>query len=174
VDNVLYEGNGHLYQSPLILFTYTEALAYAANMPKCCGGQTAHLATITSELENSFIVDNVIPIDHILIAGYTFIGLNDQDNNGQYKWVTKETVSFRQNLVKDYDPGYCAVIIIGITDWAYGICGAYENRRVRVRLSIRLTHPSLEACQESRRQNRFDCLLLLPMLSCTLGLALGS
>ena len=40
---------------PILMLNYTDALAYAAGMLQCCGGQTAHLATVTSDDDNNFI-----------------------------------------------------------------------------------------------------------------------
>lgn len=77
-------------------------------MPKCCGGQSAPLATITSEAENSFIFDKLFAPSKL---GTAFIGLDDLDNVGQCQWVTHGPVTFRQNEVSSCEAGVCAVMI---------------------------------------------------------------
>ena len=76
-DNELFNSNGHLDQLTTDEFTYTEALAHAATMPKCCG-KTAHLVTAADQAEIEFVWG-------IMYGGLlAYIGLDDKDNDFQY------------------------------------------------------------------------------------------
>ena len=99
--------------------TYDDALAYAANMPKCCGGTSPHLVTITSLAENSFIVNE---FGSSLGYDLAFIGLDDRDTSGVHEWVTKEAATtFRQSLIDGVSAGLC-VVIDEIGDWPAVTC----------------------------------------------------
>ena len=58
--------------------TWTKALADAATVPY--KGVTGHLATVTSELENSFVRDRLGDAKNVFLAG------SDKDREGQWKW----------------------------------------------------------------------------------------
>ena len=86
--------NGHLYSLGPTL-TYNEALAYAASLPKCCG-KSAHLVTITSSDELSFVIGLLIDFQ-----AFGWIGLSDIAQKGVYRWVTGEAVT-----LTNWGPGY--------------------------------------------------------------------
>ena len=78
--NVIYNSNtGHWYQFVACAKTWTDAKTFAENH----GG---HLVTITSEAENQFLVDNG--------NTYSWIGFTDEAEEGNWQWVTRETVSY--------------------------------------------------------------------------------
>lgn len=81
VDSVEY--NGHLYLLYDETYTWTGANDICTRM----GG---HLATITSKEENE-IVKNLIN-GHL--KGNYWIGLTDEETEGQYKWVTGENFEY--------------------------------------------------------------------------------
>ncbi len=78
--------SGHDYYL-LAQSTWTDAEAQAASM-------NGHLATVNNAAENAFIVDTFGPT----VDGYSraslWIGLNDIDNEGQFVWVSGESVAY--------------------------------------------------------------------------------
>jgi len=85
VGNVLAEriqwevedgGNGHYYESFEVAVTWSEANLLA----EALGG---HLATITSDLENQWVFDNVGKINY-------WLGGTDALDEGEWTWVTGE------------------------------------------------------------------------------------
>ena len=98
---------------------------YAENMPKCCGGQSADLVTITDAAENTFLVSTVLQGLSGESGEFAYIGLDDMGGGG-YEWVTNETVTFRLSTVKNYGPGDC-----GMTDetgfWYSLDCDSYRR-----------------------------------------------
>ena len=76
--------NGHYYEFiDHYDITWTDAKTAAEN--STYKGIPGHLVTITSESENDFISE-LVPDNYYLI----WMGLSDEDTEGQYKWVTGE------------------------------------------------------------------------------------
>ena len=57
----VFPTNGHRYTLTPFELTYSQAVRYAARLPKCCGGKAAHLVTITSSGENVYVGQVVSP-----------------------------------------------------------------------------------------------------------------
>ena len=79
-------GNDHWYELVRSQVSWTAAESAAGSATYL--GLDGHLATITSEAENTFIRDS------IAINELAWIGLTDQDSEGSFEWVTGETVSY--------------------------------------------------------------------------------
>ena len=77
----LYEFNGHMYQVVDTQMNYYEAVAY-------CSQEGAHLVTITSSAENSF-VSSLPPFESI-----GWLGATDEAVEGTWQWVTGEPFSY--------------------------------------------------------------------------------
>ena len=73
------EFNGHKYKLIVEEMSWPEAKTYCESL----GG---HLVTITSEEENNFV--------NSLINKSTMIGLSDADEEGNWKWVTGEALTY--------------------------------------------------------------------------------
>ena len=108
-------GNGHRYYLSDFFASYYEVSVQWSNLPACCGGKVAHLATITSDSENTFIANNVSVYEDFL-----WIGLYDSDNDGTYQWVNDESVTYRSDVVSQYQSGACVQFFFG--DWIPNSC----------------------------------------------------
>lgn len=75
--------NGHFYST-------TDAMFWeqAENLANSYGG---HLVTINDEIENQWIVDNIIPI---VVDGDCWIGYTDHDVEGNWVWISGEQSSY--------------------------------------------------------------------------------
>jgi len=80
-----WNGNGHFYQRFDRAFTWSESKAY-------CESLSAHLATITSAGENTFIHSNLLPKNST--SYYYHIGGSDAVQEGTWKWITGEPWSY--------------------------------------------------------------------------------
>jgi len=79
---IKWQDNGHFYQRFERKFTWNEAKNYCENL-------SAHLATITSEQENLFIINKVL-IGTGNLTDY-YLGASDAANEGVWQWITGET-----------------------------------------------------------------------------------
>ena len=92
-------GNGHHYQLSLTLgneadhfLSWTQARARAESLS--FQGVSGHLVTITSQAENSFLVDRLVPVQRTpapLIGGFQPPG--SQEPAGGWQWVTGEPLN---------------------------------------------------------------------------------
>ena len=82
-------GNGHYYEFiyPAVLTNWTTANTLASS--RTFSGQTGHLVTVTSAAEDEFIFDT-FGGQFTTDGTWTWIGLNDEVDEGKYKWVTGE------------------------------------------------------------------------------------
>ncbi|SJM91912.1 C-type lectin domain-containing protein [Crenothrix polyspora] len=79
-NKLKWAGNGHFYQRFDRAFTWNDAKTYCENL-------SGHLATITSEQENAFIGTKIMPTNSV---DYYFLGANDAQLEGTWKWITGE------------------------------------------------------------------------------------
>jgi hypothetical protein len=82
-DPVQYAGNGSYFELIPFVGTWFEAEADAQAMSYL--GRTGHLATITTEEENQFVLDNFTPQ---LVDLGMFMGAGDFDEEGVWRWLT--------------------------------------------------------------------------------------
>jgi len=97
------QSNNHFYHVSLKKMTYNGSLMYAAAMPPCCEGESAHVVTISNEAETEFLTTILPEADQTV-----WIGLDDKDGDGQYAWVKGEALTYRQAAVLEYPAGLCA------------------------------------------------------------------
>jgi hypothetical protein len=90
-------GNGHTYEliSPDGGINWTDAKV--ASEASSLGGYQGHLVTVNSQEEWDFIVTN---FPH----PYTWIGLTDQAQEGQFQWVTGEPFDFSAWGISPQEP----------------------------------------------------------------------
>jgi hypothetical protein len=81
-------GNGHYYESVSTPMTWEDANLAASAMLFL--GENGHLATITSQAENDFLVANFV--NPQFLGGYQPDGSSEPD--GDWAWVTGETWSY--------------------------------------------------------------------------------
>ncbi|MCH8046641.1 MAG: tandem-95 repeat protein [Planctomycetes bacterium] len=86
---VKWEENGHYYGVVTGNRNWNQAFDHAQSQRLF--GATGHLVTITSAAENEFLKANVLDPAPTSIM---FIGLNDVEFEGLFRWVTGEPVSF--------------------------------------------------------------------------------
>ncbi|WP_052700250.1 C-type lectin domain-containing protein [Methylocucumis oryzae] len=84
-NKIKWDSNGHFYQRFDRNFTWNESKAY-------CESLSAHLATITSDEENTFITSKVLPGGSY--ADYYYIGATDETTEGVWKWITGEPFAY--------------------------------------------------------------------------------
>jgi hypothetical protein len=89
--------NNHLYGIVKFQGTFQDASDYAGALNKCCG-KRAHLASVTTQGENAFIVSllatTVRTYNGRKVTDFVYIGLNNLANTNQYVWDgTNETVT---------------------------------------------------------------------------------
>ena len=152
--NSFFPGTGHLYHLTDARYrgTYDDALAAAASMPKCCGGTSAHLVTITSVAENNF---NVNGFALSLFNDYAYIGLDDRQTSGVHEWVTKEAATtFRQSVVDEVSAGLC--VMADESDGWYG-----TNCGVRYRALFEYLNNTPRPASRHHRRKTIRYLLLL-------------
>ena len=125
-DTVLFggsNGNGHRYYAHSVALSYQEALDLAEELMVCCG-MSPHLVTYTDSAEEAFVWNSVVDPTY---SSVWWSGLNDQDNNNVYTWVTGEQLLYRSGEVTGIGPGYC---MASFRLYWYAItCGASGNQR---------------------------------------------
>lgn len=95
-NKLINQGNGHAYQRFDTVKTWENAKVACANLG-------AHLATINSQEEQSFIVSNNLYFDstnannNIYLGAW--LGATDAESEGSWKWITGEPMN-------SYSPGY--------------------------------------------------------------------
>ena len=77
-SKITYPTNGHQYQ-------YSTTAKNWADAKTDCESQGGYLATVTSEDEHTFIINN-FPIT----SSWVWLGATDSDNEGTWKWITGE------------------------------------------------------------------------------------
>jgi len=82
-NKLLNPQNGHYYQRFDQAMTWHDAVSF-------CESKDAHLVTITSQDETSYIVQNFQSEKNILC----WIGATDEVNEGEWKWITNEEWSY--------------------------------------------------------------------------------
>ena len=121
----LYEGNGHRYLIGPNTVDFSQAMEYAQNLPACCGGKVAHLATISDEGEDGFLgafLDAADATNGIL--GMTLAGAS-------WEWINGEIITdYAKEIIKsnlDGNDGSCAFLYGGKGHpgvWGTNQCGA--------------------------------------------------
>lgn len=138
--------------------TYNGSLMYAAAMPPCCEGESAHVVTISNEAETEFLTTILPEADQTV-----WIGLDDKDGDGQYAWVKGEALTYRQAAVLEYPAGLCASYK-EVQGGRLVSCELPRNlhRSVRVRLCIRIgAFAVLDIDAKETLQNALHTLSLL-------------
>ncbi|WP_162179646.1 lectin-like protein [Solidesulfovibrio alcoholivorans] len=79
---ILNEENGHQYKIFTTVKTWTDAKTD-------CESQGGHLATITSDSENNFLINNLSTLSDNI-----WIGASDAENEGTWQWLTGESWSY--------------------------------------------------------------------------------
>ncbi len=94
-------GNGHYYERVFNPggITWTDAKTGAESTSFL--GTAGHLATVNSEAEWQFIIGN-------LGTNYTWIGLSDSAQEGNFQWVTGEPLTFTAWLTSPQEPNNAA------------------------------------------------------------------
>ena len=87
---VTNSSNGHAYKRFDTAVSWTQAKAV-------CASKGAHLATITSQAENDFLVSQLLQNTR------AWIGATDEQSEGTWKWVTGEPWSFQNWLPNQPD-----------------------------------------------------------------------
>lgn len=83
---MLFPTNGHRYWIGPRYRSYAQAETDVRQLPHCCGGTPAHLATVTSDAEVSFVAEMLWNVG----APGGWIGLTDRQQEGTFRWVTGE------------------------------------------------------------------------------------
>ncbi|MFX1507033.1 MAG: lectin-like protein, partial [Promethearchaeota archaeon] len=109
---IFYKGNEYRL--------FTEAMTWSA-AKAACESMGGHLVTIADQEENEFVANLADEVDHI------WIGLTDENIEGQFQWITGEPVTYTNWLYpnpNDYAPYQDHVIMYGGTYGPYN-AGVY-------------------------------------------------
>lgn len=136
IPDCIYMGdfNGHQYYCSLFLSDREGARAFATNN----GG---YLSTINSIAENDFLAAQ-------LIDTRAYIGLSDENQEGQYTWDNNEPVTFtnwEQNQPDDHNSSQNAVELQGSGKW--NDCSKYHSKEFIIE------YPCLDVSLESGLPN---------------------
>ncbi|KJU83305.1 C-type lectin domain protein [Candidatus Magnetobacterium bavaricum] len=86
-DKIVNPANNHTYQRIDTPMAWADAKAN-------CEKIGAHLATVTSDSENQFLVDNLLPSTFWTSNVHCWLGATDAESEGTWKWVTGEKWDF--------------------------------------------------------------------------------
>ena len=83
-----------------------------------CESLGGHLVTITSEEENNFVLNALLEYseEYSETDNHLWLGLDDQDGDGVYNWVTGEDLIFT-NYNEDPSPGKAIEISTPKGEW---------------------------------------------------------